>query len=486
MEGSEGPFEQVVDEAGVGVVIYGRQGVITYTNERYTELLGTTAAELDGTPVWDVSGAVDAAGFEDHWKQTDDPADQTVETVHEYQEVSVPVETTTTRIDIDGEPHNAVTVRDVSHQKDRERQLGQLHDVTARLMAAGDRSEIVQLAADTAKSILSYPSVVVRLRGANDTLEPVAVSAQARDEMGTRPDYPADGENPAARAYRTGEALIVDDTAKLGDDYDRGEARSVMYLPIGRYGVFSITDSTTGQFSRRDVDLASILATDVETALDRLDTERSLQRKNERLEVFVDVITHDIPNHLDVAGTRLDLARQTGEDSHLDDVATAHERIETVIDDMRTLVEQGKQIDDTEWIRLPDVVAGCWDGCKPEDSDATVEVPDSGHVRADRSRLKQLLENLFWNSIEHAGDDVTVRVGFLADGFYVEDDGPGIPGDERDNVLSAGYTTAASEHSGFGLAIVSAIARAHGWTLTLTEGADGGARFEFSDVRISP
>jgi len=49
----------------------------------------------------------------------------------------------------------------------------------------------------------------------------------------------------------------------------------------------------------------------------------------------------------------------------------------------------------------------------------------------DRSRLRQLLENLLRNAVEHGGENVTVTVGNLPDGFYVADDGPGIPPDRQ-------------------------------------------------------
>jgi len=78
---------------------------------------------------------------------------------------------------------------------------------------------------------------------------------------------------------------------------------------------------------------------------------------------------------------------------------------------------------------------------------------------------------------------VTVRVDTLADeaGFYVADDGPGIPPDDRERIFDHGYSTAA-EGTGFGLAIVQQVVRAHGWTITVTESADGGARFEIRGV----
>jgi signal transduction histidine kinase len=78
---------------------------------------------------------------------------------------------------------------------------------------------------------------------------------------------------------------------------------------------------------------------------------------------------------------------------------------------------------------------------------------------------------------------VAVTVGVLADdvGFYVEDDGPGIPPAERDDVFESGYTTA-GDGTGYGLAIVETVADGHGWSVALAESADGGARFEFRGV----
>jgi signal transduction histidine kinase len=76
---------------------------------------------------------------------------------------------------------------------------------------------------------------------------------------------------------------------------------------------------------------------------------------------------------------------------------------------------------------------------------------------------------------------VTVRVLGLDDGFAIEDDGTGIPEDERESVFGSTYSTA-DDGTGFGLAIVDRIAEAHGWNVTATEGRDGGARFEVRET----
>ncbi|WP_255491984.1 HAMP domain-containing sensor histidine kinase [Haloarcula sp. JP-L23] len=110
---------------------------------------------------------------------------------------------------------------------------------------------------------------------------------------------------------------------------------------------------------------------------------------------------------------------------------------------------------------------------------ATVDVDLDTVIEADESRLQQLFENLFRNAIEHGGEAVTVHVGALEDGtgFYVADDGPGIPSEKRDQIFDHGYSTVA-DGTGFGLTIVQPIVQAHGWELAVTESAEGGARFE--------
>jgi len=97
------------------------------------------------------------------------------------------------------------------------------------------------------------------------------------------------------------------------------------------------------------------------------------------------------------------------------------------------------------------------------------------------------MENLFRNAIEHGSEEGTIRVGALADGtgFYVADNGPGIPEDERVDVFESGYSTAEAG-TGFGLAIVREITAAHGWEVGVAESHDGGTRFEITGIEREP
>lgn len=484
-------FGQMIDAVGVGVGAYDETGRYSYVNKAYADVLGTDRASLLDTPIWELNDAVDPEKFDAYWNSFADGETKTAEAVHEFGDTAVDVRTVTTRVETPAGPYNVGTIQDISIQKRRERQLNQLHQVTDELIEAESVDEIARVISETADQILDFERTVVRVRSESGALEPVLVTEDARPDVGDAWSYQLDENTEAVRAFTSGETVVVDDIRAVDDGYDRGNTVSVMYLPVGSYGLISIAHQEPNAFDQTDVDLAAILASNAETAFRRLDHERDLRRKNERLEAFVDVITHDIPNHLTVAETRVDLARADDNLSHLDQVSAAHDRIESVISDMYTLVDHGEQIDSTTWVRLADTVEGCWRNCREEQSSGALELGRVGYIRADESRLKQLLENLFWNALDHAGPDPTIRVGLFENGLFVEDDGPGIPESQRETVLSPGFTEAEEEHSGFGLAIVHEIARAHGWGLVITESElDGtdednpGARFEFTNVTV--
>jgi signal transduction histidine kinase len=211
--------------------------------------------------------------------------------------------------------------------------------------------------------------------------------------------------------------------------------------------------------------------------------EREVEARNTRLEEFSSVVSHDLRNPLNVAQGRLELARETADTENLATAARALDRMDALVEDLLTLAREGRSVSETEPVSLPAVVRQCW-GTVVTDA-ARLVVESERTIRADRSRLRELLENLLRNAVSHAGPDVTVTVGDLADGsgFYVADDGPGIPESERERAFESGYTTA-DDGTGLGLAIVREIAQAHGWTVSLTESEAGGMRIEFRGVEI--
>jgi len=222
--------------------------------------------------------------------------------------------------------------------------------------------------------------------------------------------------------------------------------------------------------------------------------EQRLERQNERLNEFTSIVSHDLRNPLTVAEGNLELARTECDSDSLDEVASAHERMRTLIDDLLTFARAGETATDVESVALAPIAQECWQTAEADH--ATLVVKTDRQVRADPAKLRRLLANLLRNSVEHGSgrtgaDDeqgaekTTVSVGAVEDadrhGFYVADDGPGIPPDDRERVFEGGYSTG-EDGTGFGLKIVRRIAEAHGWTVTITESEAGGARFEVTGL----
>jgi len=219
---------------------------------------------------------------------------------------------------------------------------------------------------------------------------------------------------------------------------------------------------------------------------ERKERERELKRQNERLDRFAGVVSHDLRSPLNVAEGSLELAAETGGDEeHLERAGDALERMHSLVEDVLSLARQGRLVDETERVALDEVAADAWGSV--DAPGATLDDGDAAgvHVNADPSRLRELFENLFRNAVEHGGDAVAVRVGALpGGGFYVEDDGPGIPEGDHEAVFERGVTST-EDGTGFGLAIVREIAEAHDWRVEAVptdDGDDRGARFEVTDV----
>jgi len=252
------------------------------------------------------------------------------------------------------------------------------------------------------------------------------------------------------------------------------------------YGTFCFydTDPRTETFSDWEVTLVDLMGRWVSVALERELVEERLRQQNARLEEFATMVSHDLRNPLNVADGWLEQARETGDDESLDRVESSHARMREIIDDVLALARAGRAVDDPVSLELGRIAADAWEQVDTDGATLTIdlELDASG----DPKRLQQLFENLFRNAVDHgSGEDgaagLTVRVGSLVGGFYVEDDGVGIPVADRERILESGYTTA-DDGTGLGLGLVDDIATAHGWSVDVTESESGGARIEFTNV----
>jgi signal transduction histidine kinase len=316
-----------------------------------------------------------------------------------------------------------------------------------------DRFQAIQLAAERDDAVIVLDDAG-RIRDYNDSAATLFPELTADSAI---------GEPPGAVIPAVADALQTNTDVLAVEQQDAPRYYRLTQNPFG-------ADQT--QLGRL------VTLTDV---TDREQYRRRLERQNQRLETFASMVSHDLRNPLNVAMGRLDLAREDCESEHLAVVATAHARMQELIVDLLQLARQGQPIGETTVVELSSLAGRSWSVVSAPGAELVVERDLA--FEADADRLRQLLENLFRNAIEHGGPDVAVRAGALdgGAGFYVADDGPGIPEADREIVFETGVTSD-EDGTGFGLAIVTEIAEAHGWDVTITSSAGGGARFEVSGV----
>jgi len=390
------------------------------------------------------------------------------------------------------------------------RGLATLHDATREFMEAGSVPAAAADTVDVAADLLEPPLCAVHRYDPEGERLTVLTQRGATDGLVAVPRDP--GEGVVGRAFRRGEPVwAAADPERLDATSDTdsgatgaaseaadeptvvetpsGVASAVAY-PLGEHGVLTLYTDEAGVLSDRDGALGRVLAANAEAVLDRLVGERALRRReaqlerqNERLERFASLVSHDLRSPLEVARGNVELATLTDQapGERLDNAVTALDRADELIDDMLTFARQGRHVTDVHPVGLERIARAAWPAARTEtDDDARGELvcETDCRIRADESRLRQLLENLFRNALEHNDGAVSVGVYETADGFAVTDDGTGLPSLSPRELFDPGTTTSEAG-TGFGLSIVREIADAHGWTISVGESATGGARFEF-------
>ncbi|GAA0532614.1 PAS domain-containing protein [Halorubrum ejinorense] len=228
--------------------------------------------------------------------------------------------------------------------------------------------------------------------------------------------------------------------------------------------------------------------------------ERRLTDRNERLDRFASIVSHDLRNPLSVIRGSIEMARLNDETDPLERGERAVDRIDQLVSELLTLSRQGTGMEEPTEFGLASVATDAWETAAEGDG-ADLVVARDARVCGDRGRVRQALENLFRNATEHArpeaaggtetgpddaagengpsegaridGDDgLTVLVTATDEGFLVADDGTGIDPEDREAVFESGFTTRA-DGTGYGLDIVREVVESHGWSVELRSVADG-------------
>ncbi|MCB0978245.1 MAG: HAMP domain-containing histidine kinase [Acidimicrobiales bacterium] len=223
--------------------------------------------------------------------------------------------------------------------------------------------------------------------------------------------------------------------------------------------------------------------------LDRIQSAFAGQRQ------FLDDAGHELRTPLTVIRGHLEVMGDSEEERAwtLGLVTDELDRMSRIVDDLLLLARSER----------PDFIAP-----EPVDlADLTVEALAKASAMADRrwlldevaeqstmadpQRLTQALMQLTANAVEHTDGGGRISFGSKVAGdrilVWVDDDGPGVPVEDREAIFDR-FTTAGRrgrDSTGLGLAIVRSIAEGHGGTARVEDGADGGARFVL-DLPLRP
>ena len=513
---TDAPEESWVDRVTDAFFAVDRSWRLTYVNEEAREVLASAMGtnysreEMLGRHLW--TAVPDAVGSTFYEQYHEAMASQEPASFEEYYEGL------DAYLDVRAFPSDtglSVYFRDVTERRERldtleerERVLRQLYQVTSD----GDRSfeDCVEtlLAVGCDFLDLDY-GTLSRISDGDYEFEHVHAPADAAVNAGdVVPAETTSCEHAAATEQTLVLADIEQDAPELAARSGNADWGVSSYLgaPVlveGEvYGTFCFYDMAAQEepFTDWEVTVVDLMAQWIANELTDRRIRDRLQGQNDRLEDFASIVSHDLRNPLNVLDGSLELAAESGDPADFERCQRAVDRMESLVEDLLSLARSGDAVSNPEPVDLATAAEAAWRTV--ENDGATLHVSVSRQLSADRSRLQQLLSNLFRNAIEHGstapdsstdiddgdaserGPVVTVSIGSTEDGFYVADDGPGIPESDHEDVFDHGFSTSA-DGTGYGLSIVAAVADAHGWAVTVTDSDDGGARFEFASVEAA-
>jgi len=204
---------------------------------------------------------------------------------------------------------------------------------------------------------------------------------------------------------------------------------------------------------------------------------------------FLDDASHELRTPISITRSELELARMQSEDGSnaaraLDSALEEVERLDRLAVNLLVLARtRSAGPPPPHTVELGALSRRAVDSMsRSRDTDSvSVEVTGSAEARGDEDAIERAVLNLVENAAHHARRRVDVTVSSDSDHAVVavRDDGPGFPPELLD--LAAGRFvrgTSVQSGAGLGLAIVDAIAAAHGGGIVIQNRADGGAEVQ--------
>jgi PAS domain S-box-containing protein len=217
------------------------------------------------------------------------------------------------------------------------------------------------------------------------------------------------------------------------------------------------------------------------------DTLKKMETLNEKLSVIGKLTRHDARNKLSVIANNAYLAKnQLTQDhaaiSNLNSIETSIDQIEKILEFSRVYemlgTEELSYIDVKKSFVEAVMLLSCPENIK------LVTKCEGLKVRADSS-LRQIFYNLIDNSMKHGEkvSQIKVYCKERKDGFKIvyEDDGVGIPEDEKERIFAKGY----GKGTGYGLYLIKKICASYNWSIQETSNIGEGAKFVITIPKLN-
>lgn len=449
-------YEKIVETMDDIAFVVDDDWTIDFVNTSVLEYVDASLEDLTDQPIMAlaekyIAGEADQSRFEEVlercFDENHDAGPERLELSLDVNGTSVVFEYQLSPLVSDGKITGVViTMRDITRRRHREQELKRTQE---RMEVALKRTKSViwEYNPET-EQVQTYPDPCPLLDQSVETFAEFreAIHPNDRHKIEKSVQTVVKSGNPEIVEYR-----VANDS---GSEWVKAQIEPVMADDSALWRIIGVSTDITEQKHR----------------------EMRLEQQNERFDELANAVSHDLQTPLATAMGRTKLAIETGETHHMEETLDALQRADDLREGLVEVLRSREIIQELESVNIGTLAETVWRTLQPPDT-ASLDVDDSLTVEADRAAMQRLLENLFSNSIEHGGDTVSISVGELENGFYVEDDGPGISSEDSDQVFEAGYSTK-NDGDGIGMASAKEIVQAHGWTITITEMERDGARFE--------
>jgi K+-sensing histidine kinase KdpD len=392
------------------------------------------------------------------------------------------------------------------------KRLALLYELSRAVQEAQGVEDILRKAAEGLRGILEADLCVIFERSPEGKgRSPEAFRAVAVDAAAGAPSHTAVSQTLVRQALEEGKGVLTDD-AQEDDRFEGSRSiagygiRSAMCVPLrGHAGIGGAvvveTFSSTRRFTDRDLEFMTATGAQVGVSLENAKLYFELQEAYKELKGldkmrsdFVALVSHELRTPLTsitmmVEGIQKGLLRPEDYDEVLPEVSREAKRLNRVLKQFHDihLLERGQIRMAFVSCDLADLVSQAEEATRHAYAKRNIRLVSSVPsilLEVDTEWMPQVLAHLLENAAKYGPEGSAVHVGVDADGgrtgkviLKVTDEGPGIPPDKREKVLSKFQYIEAIEHHaeglGLGLPVAAKVVELHGGELRIEGGPSG-------------